>query len=304
MQLQILGFLLLFIPIGLYFQNNLTIKITRDEKVKTYKLISVAFVYLILLIILSVVSIVLTQSTAVKTLNNQLSSINFIKGVVESRCFDQYALGGYYPKPVDKDRLPGAPVTEVVDVNKKYLIDQLIDQDTASKSRLQYMIVTQICIIIIIVLSLIYLAVSLNALHLIKNFKMINQIQDPISEKELVDKTLTLADVNKKVAVEKQTQLDTVIAKRLQHKERLWVQEEQKKIHEKIIKGNAKEVQFEDELLEFKDNLSSGGLSSRSAVSNIHGRKKQTKYEKKMQEVSDDLSPNELAKKKKKSRRK
>lgn len=88
MQLEILGFLLLFIPIGLYFQNNLTIKITRDEKVKTYKLISVAFVYLILLIILSVVSIVLTQSTAVKTLNNQLSSINFIKGVVESRCFD------------------------------------------------------------------------------------------------------------------------------------------------------------------------------------------------------------------------
>ena len=88
MQLQILGFLLLFIPIGLYFQNNLTIKITRDEKVKTYKLISVAFLYLILQIILSVVSIVLTQSTAVKTLNNQLSSINFIKGVVESRCFD------------------------------------------------------------------------------------------------------------------------------------------------------------------------------------------------------------------------
>ena len=174
MQLQILGFLLLFIPIGLYFQNNLTIKITRDEKVKTYKLISVAFLYLILLIILSVVSIVLTQSTAVKTLNNQLSSINFIKGVVESRCFDQYALGGYYPKPVDKDRLPGAPVTEVVDVNKKYLIDQLIEQDTATKSRLQYMIVTQICIIVIIVLSMIYLAVSLNALHLIKNFKMIN----------------------------------------------------------------------------------------------------------------------------------
>jgi len=45
---------------------------------------------------------------------------------------------------------------------------------------------------------------------------------------------LTLADINKKVAVEKQFMLDTVIAKRLQHKERIWVQEEQKKIHEKI----------------------------------------------------------------------
>ena len=75
---------------------------------------------------------------------------------------------------------------------------------------------------------MIYLVISLNALHLIKNFKLINQVQDPISEKELVDKTLTLADINKKVAVEKQLVYDNMIAKRLQYKERKFVQEEQK----------------------------------------------------------------------------
>ena len=51
-------------------------------------------------------------------------------------------------------------------------------------------------------------------------------------------------------------------------------------------------------------NMSSGGLSAKSAVSNIHGRKKATKFEKNLQEVGENLSPNELAKKKKKSRRK
>ena len=60
MQLQILAFILFFIPIGLYFQNNLTTTLTRDDKVRTYKLICVTFLYSIFLMILSVACIVLT----------------------------------------------------------------------------------------------------------------------------------------------------------------------------------------------------------------------------------------------------
>ena len=46
---------------------------------------------------------------------------------------------------------------------------------------------------------MLYLAISLNALHLIKNFKLINQIKEPalISEQELADKNMTIADINK-----------------------------------------------------------------------------------------------------------
>ena len=69
MAIQILAFFLFFIPIGLYFQNNLASKLVRDEKVKTYKLICITFLYSILLLTLSVATIVLTQSTGVKILN-------------------------------------------------------------------------------------------------------------------------------------------------------------------------------------------------------------------------------------------
>ena len=121
---------------------------------------------------------------------------------------------------------------------------------------------------------MLYLAFSLKAVYLIRNFKLISEIREPFIEQDLVDKTLTLADVNKQVAAEKQERFDNMIAKRLQHKERIWVQEEQKQIEERIKNGNEKEVQFEgDELVEY-DNISSGGISNRSAVSNIHGRKK------------------------------
>ena len=60
-------------------------------------------------------------------MNSQLESIEFIKTVVEDRCFDEYTFGGYYPKKFKEGELkPGAPV-EKVDPNKKYLIDQLIE---------------------------------------------------------------------------------------------------------------------------------------------------------------------------------
>jgi hypothetical protein len=70
MLIQILAFFLFFIPIGLYFQNNLASTLTRDDKVRTFKLICITFLYSILLLSLSISSVVLTHSTGVKTLNN------------------------------------------------------------------------------------------------------------------------------------------------------------------------------------------------------------------------------------------
>ena len=84
--------------------------------------------YSIGLIVLSAFTVVVMLQSGLSTVSKQLDAITHIKSIMEERCLDEYTFGGYYPQKIEGG---GGSITLV---NKEYLIDQLIESDTYTKS--------------------------------------------------------------------------------------------------------------------------------------------------------------------------
>ena len=110
------------------------------------------------------------------------------------------------------------------------------------------------------------------------------------------DKFLTISELSKQNLRKKQIELDTVIAMKLQAKEKKQFKLEQIKIEQRLQARNEGDslAGFREEE-EQKDSSSQDSgqesdlLSNRSAVSNLHGRKFQTKFEKNFKRMKDEI---------------